>query len=76
MKGLSALARARFPEPLTLLTACVLLGAAASWVVPAGEYDRREDVVTGRMVVVPGTFATVDPEPVGLFEALLAIRAA
>jgi uncharacterized ion transporter superfamily protein YfcC len=73
MKTLSALARARFPEPLTLLTACVLLGAAASWVVPAGEYDRREDAVTGRMVVVPGTFATVDPEPVGLFEALLAI---
>jgi uncharacterized ion transporter superfamily protein YfcC len=73
MKGLSALARARFPDPLTLLTACVLLGAAASWVVPAGQYDRREDAVTGRMVVVPGTYATVDPEPVGLFQALLAI---
>jgi uncharacterized ion transporter superfamily protein YfcC len=73
MKGLSALARARFPEPLTLLTACVLLGAAASWVVPAGQYARQEDAVTGRMVVVPGTFATVDPEPVSLFEALLAI---
>jgi uncharacterized ion transporter superfamily protein YfcC len=73
MKILSALARARFPDPLTLLTVCVLLGAAASWVVPAGQYDRREDAVTGRMVVVPGTYASVDPEPVGLFEALLAI---
>jgi uncharacterized ion transporter superfamily protein YfcC len=73
MKILSGLARARFPDPLTLLTVCVLLGAAASWVVPAGQYDRREDAVTGRMVVVPGTYASVDPEPVGLFEALLAI---
>jgi uncharacterized ion transporter superfamily protein YfcC len=73
MKGLSALARARLPDPLTLLTACVLLGAAASWVVPAGTYERHEDEVTGRMVVVPGTYTAVDPEPVGLFEALLAI---
>jgi uncharacterized ion transporter superfamily protein YfcC len=73
MKMLSALARARLPDPLTLLTVCVLLGAAASWVVPAGQYDRREDAVTGRMVVVPDTYAPVDPEPVGLFEALLAI---
>jgi uncharacterized ion transporter superfamily protein YfcC len=73
MKGLSALARARLPDPLTLLTACVLLGAAASWVVPAGTYERQEDAVTGRMVVVPGTYTAVDPEPVGLFEALLAI---
>jgi len=73
MKMFSALARARLPDPLTLLTLCVLLGAAASWVVPAGQYDRREDVVTGRMVVVPGTYAAVDPAPVGLFEALLTI---
>ena len=74
MKTLSVLARARFPDPLTLLTACILLGAAASWIVPAGEYDRREDAVTGRMVVVPGTYAALwIPQPVGLFEALLAI---
>jgi uncharacterized ion transporter superfamily protein YfcC len=73
MNPLSALKGARFPDPLTLLTVCILLGAAASWVVPAGQFDRREDAVTGRTVVVPGTFVTVDPEPVGLFEALLAI---
>ncbi|MBW2494089.1 MAG: YfcC family protein, partial [Deltaproteobacteria bacterium] len=73
MKLLSGLRRVRLPDPLTLLTACVLLGAAASWVVPAGQYERREDVVTGRMVVVPDTYAAVDPAPVGLFDALLAI---
>jgi uncharacterized ion transporter superfamily protein YfcC len=73
MKMLSALRRARLPDPLTLLTACILLGAAASWVVPAGQYERQEDAVTGRMVVVPGTYAAVDPDPVGLFDALLAI---
>ncbi|HEY5658279.1 MAG TPA: YfcC family protein [Myxococcota bacterium] len=73
MKLLSGLTRARFPDPLALLTACVLLGAAASWLVPAGAYERREDAVTGRTVVVPGTYAAVDPQPVGPFEALLAI---
>ena len=73
MRLLSVLRRVRFPDPLTLLTLCVLLGAAASWVVPAGQYARHEDAVTGRMVVVPDTYAAVDPAPVGLFEALLAI---
>jgi uncharacterized ion transporter superfamily protein YfcC len=73
MKMPSILARLRFPEPLTLLTMCVLLGAAASWIVPAGEYDRREDALTGRTVVVPGTYSAVEAEPVGPFEALIAI---
>lgn len=69
----SALERVRFPHPLALLTACILLAAAASWVVPAGEYDRREDPVTGRSVVVAGTYHAVEPTPVGPFEAVLAI---
>ncbi len=73
MSRIAALARTRFPHPLTLLTLCVLLGAAASWVVPAGQYDRREDAVTGRNVVVPGTYHSVDASPVDPFNAFLAI---
>jgi len=63
----------RFPHPLTLLTAGIILAAAFTHLLPAGEYDRREDPVTGRPVVVAGTFHPVPSHPVGLFEALVAI---
>ncbi len=63
----------RFPHPLTLLVACILIAAALTWVVPAGEYQRREDPATGRSVVVPGTYAPVDATPVGPFQALVGI---
>jgi uncharacterized ion transporter superfamily protein YfcC len=63
----------RFPHPLTLLVACILIAAALTWVLPAGEYQRREDPATGRRVVVPGTYAPVEASPVGAFQALVGI---
>jgi uncharacterized ion transporter superfamily protein YfcC len=63
----------RFPHPLTLLVACILLAAALSWVLPAGEFQRREDPATGRSVVVPGTYARVEGTPVGPFQAMVGI---
>jgi uncharacterized ion transporter superfamily protein YfcC len=65
--------RLRFPHPLVLLSGAVFLAAAASWILPAGQYDRMEDAATGRTVVVSGTFHAVDPAPVGLFDALVAM---
>jgi uncharacterized ion transporter superfamily protein YfcC len=67
------LPRVRFPHPLALLVSCVLLAAALTWILPAGKYQRREDPVTGRNLVVPGTYAPVEPTPVGLVDALDAI---
>ncbi len=69
----SARPRFRFPHPLVLLSGAVFLAAAASWVLPAGVYERAEDVATGRTVVVSGTYHAVDPAPVGLFDALVAM---
>ena len=63
----------KFPHPLTLLCGCVLLAAAASHVLPPGEYDRRDDPITSRRVVVAGTYHAVPPRSVGAFQALVAI---
>jgi uncharacterized ion transporter superfamily protein YfcC len=65
--------RIRFPHPLILLVACTLLAAALTHLLPAGQFERREDAATGRSVVVPGTFARVEGQPVGAFHALVAI---
>jgi uncharacterized ion transporter superfamily protein YfcC len=42
-------------------------------VIPAGQYDRRDDPATGRRVVVAGSYHHADPQPVGPFATLLAI---
>ncbi len=66
-------ARIRFPHPLILLVACTLLAAALTHLLPAGQFERREDVATGRSVVVAGTYTRVEARPVGAFSALVAI---
>ena len=68
-----AVTRLHFPHPLVLLVGCVVLAAVLTWVVPAGEFARTPDAATGREVVVPGSWRTVPPAPVGPFGALVAI---
>ena len=65
--------RIAFPHPLVLLVGCLFVAAAASWVVPTGQYDRRDDPVTRRSVVVAGTYHPVPRAPVGPFAAVVAI---
>ena len=65
--------RFQVPHALVLLVACIVVGAAASYFVPAGEYDRRDDPQTGRKVVVAGTFHPVPQKPVRPFDAMVAI---
>lgn len=61
------------PHPLVLLSACIVLAAAASYLLPAGAYDRVTDEEVGRTVVVAGTYQEVEPSPVGPFEAIVAL---
>ena len=61
------------PHPLVLLSACVVLAAGASYLLPAGAYERVTDEEVGRTVVVAGTYQEVEPSPVGPFEAIVAL---
>jgi uncharacterized ion transporter superfamily protein YfcC len=63
----------RLPHPLLLLIAAVLAAAVLTWLLPAGEYSRRDDPVTHRSVVVAGTYHAVPRAPVGPFAAAVAI---
>jgi uncharacterized ion transporter superfamily protein YfcC len=65
--------RIRLPHPLILLVFCIALAAVLTWVLPAGEYERREDRETGRQVVVAGTYHAVPASPVDAFGTLVAI---
>ena len=62
----------RLPHIFVLLTAIIVVCAVATWILPAGEFDRQVNEA-GTEVVVPGTYHTVDSSPVGPFETVKAI---
>ena len=59
----------RLPHIFVLLTAIIVVCAVATWILPAGEFDRQVNEA-GTEVVVPGTYHTVDSSPVGPFETV------
>lgn len=61
------------PQPLVLLLGGVMLAALLTWILPAGQYQRRVDPGSGREVVISGTYAEVEPAPVGPAQAVLAV---
>src|SRR5690349_20283651 len=65
--------RLRLPHPFVLLLGGVVIATALTWILPAGEYVRQLDPTVGREVVVPGTYARVEPAPVGIMGMLLAV---
>lgn len=63
----------RLPHPIALLLIGTAVAAALTWVLAAGEFERRDDQATGRRVAVAGTYHAVTAAPVGPFAAAVAI---
>lgn len=63
----------RFPHPVVILLLFIFIATLLTYLIPSGEYERAIDEVTGREVVVQGSYHTVQQEPVGFFEMLVAI---
>ncbi|RZK60090.1 MAG: YfcC family protein [Hymenobacter sp.] len=63
----------RFPHPLVLLTLFIVVAAALSHVLPAGEFTRHFDAATQREIVVAGSYHRVPATPVGLLGLLVAL---
>jgi uncharacterized ion transporter superfamily protein YfcC len=63
----------RFASSLLLLLGAVIVAAALTWILPTGQFDRRDDPATGRRVVVAGTYHRVERSAVGPFAAAVAV---
>jgi uncharacterized ion transporter superfamily protein YfcC len=63
----------RLPHPLVLMLGGIAIAAALTWILPAGEFDRREDPATGRRVAVAGSYHRVEARPVGPLAAIVAV---
>ena len=60
----------RFETPHTLeIIAClIIIAAAATWVVPSGEFVRYEDPVSGETIVQAGSYTSEGTNPVSLLQ--------
>lgn len=61
----------RFPHTYAILLSVAIIGAALSYIIPAGQYERVEQ--DGRTLVVDGSFEHVPQDPVSIFELFMAI---
>jgi uncharacterized ion transporter superfamily protein YfcC len=61
-----------FPSAFTILFILIALLAAATWIVPAGQYARVQSAELGREVAVAGSYRPVEPDPQTVFDVIKA----
>lgn len=62
----------RFPTAYSILFLLIILVAALTWIIPAGQYERTMNEEVGREIAVPGTYVTADSNPQGFVDIMLA----
>ncbi len=62
--------RLRLPNTFVLLFAILAMIAAATWLVPGGQYDTH--LVNGRLLIDPATFHYIDSNPQGPVALMMA----
>ena len=64
--------RFRFPSAYTILFSLIVLVAALTWIIPAGQYQRVPSEALGKDVPVAGSYAPTEADPQGIFDIILA----
>ena len=64
--------RFRFPSAFTILFGLIMLVAALTWIIPAGQYERATNPALDREVPVAGTYAPTESNPQGIFDVIMA----
>lgn len=71
---MSSLRKSKVPHTYVLLFSLIILAVIGSYVLPAGQFDRVQDEVTHKTIVVPGSFKQVEQTPVSFFNTFIAIQ--
>ena len=64
--------RFSFPSAYTILFALIVIVAALTWVILAGQYERVASEALGKELPVAGTYALTNANPQGVFDVILA----
>jgi len=59
------------PHTYIIIGIVIVFVMILTYVVPAGQFDRAEDPVTGRTLVVPDSFHSVEQSPVNIFRMFI-----
>lgn len=62
----------RFPTAFTILYVLIIIVAALTWIIPAGEYEKVYSEALEKEIPVPGTYKEVEPTPQGFKAIILA----
>lgn len=65
--------RFKVPHTYVILVTIVLIAAILTYIVPAGEYNRVKDEATGRTLVDPASFHSVEQKPIQIFSLFKSI---
>ena len=68
----SAKHRFHFPTAFTILFGLIIVVAALTWIIPAGQYDTAYSEALDRDVPVAGTYKTVEANPQGPLDVIMA----
>ncbi|MDR3165881.1 MAG: TIGR00366 family protein [Synergistaceae bacterium] len=60
------------PHVYTILFFIIILSALATWIIPAGQFERALNEAQG-LIIVPGTYKAVTPSPAGFMDTLTTI---
>ncbi len=63
----------KVPHTYVILFTVILVMAALTYIVPAGEFDRVHDEATDRTIVDPASFHHVEQNPTGIFDLFQSI---
>lgn len=63
-----------FPHILVILLIAIIVATIATYIIPAGQYERVLDEASGKMIIDPTTFTYVDSTPVNPFEMFVSIE--
>lgn len=61
-----------FPTAYSILFFLIALVAIGTWIIPPGSYDRVVNEEIGKEVPVPGTYQSVEANPQGIVDVLMA----
>ncbi|WP_406732884.1 YfcC family protein [Vibrio scophthalmi] len=62
----------KFPSAYTILMFLTVLMAILTWIVPAGQYQMVANETLGKMVPLVGSYQSIDANPQGLIDILMA----
>lgn len=73
MSSITAKKKFSMPHTYVILFTIIILVSILTYVVPAGEFERIEDAETGRTIVVPDSFHSVEQNPTTAFGFIKAV---